>query len=133
MDDIQTARYDLVFDGHELGDDYLSRDSFTRHTRTLAQLPGQDPESTTIAAFGEEPGNGSDRLVATLKQITTAAYLATNGGIQRHLSQILDRFRPTPQRTARSARRPCQIVQPSSSANWNVSSMRRSGVAMSAR
>lgn len=64
MDDIQLARYDRVFDGYALGDDYLSRDSFTRHTRTLARLRGKNPESPSISAFDEELGNVWDQVAA---------------------------------------------------------------------
>jgi hypothetical protein len=48
VEDIQLARYDRVFDGYARGDDYLTRDSFSRHIRTLAAIRGQAAGSEAL-------------------------------------------------------------------------------------
>jgi hypothetical protein len=64
MDDIQLARYDRVFNGYAGSDEYLSRDSFARHTRRLAEIRGVPADSPSIAALDEELGQTWNALAA---------------------------------------------------------------------
>ncbi len=64
MEDIQLARYDRVFDGYARGDEYLTRSSFTRHIKTLAEIRGESPDAPALAAFGEQLGNTWSQLAA---------------------------------------------------------------------
>ncbi len=64
MDDIQLARYDRMFRAYAADDDYLTRDCFTRHTRKLAAIRGEAPDSAHAAAFDDELGNVWDQLAA---------------------------------------------------------------------
>lgn len=64
MDDIQLARYDRVFRAYAGDADHLTRDGFTRHTRRLAEIRGESPDSPPVQAFDEELGNIWDQLAA---------------------------------------------------------------------
>src|SRR5580765_3725992 len=64
MDEIQLARYDRVFDAYAAPEEYLSRESFSRHTRALAKIRGHAPDSPAIAALDEELGNVWNQLAA---------------------------------------------------------------------
>lgn len=64
MDDVQLARYDRVFDGYAAPDGYLTRDCFTHHTKVLAEIRGQAPDSPAVQALEAELGNTWGQLAA---------------------------------------------------------------------
>jgi len=64
VDDIQVARYDRVFDAYAKGEEFLERDGFANHTRLLAGIRGEAPDSPAIAAFDADLGNTWDQLAA---------------------------------------------------------------------
>jgi Ca2+-binding EF-hand superfamily protein len=76
VNDIQKARYDRCFNAYVGSDGYLSEESFTAHTKTLAELRHQDVDSPAIRALVSE-------LHGWWEQISAAADTDGDGRISR--------------------------------------------------
>ena len=101
MNDIQLARYDRVFDGYAKGGPHLTRECFTNHTRALAGLRGQAPDSPAVAALEDELGSTWDQLAAIADtdhdgRISRDEWRAAAQGITASLEEALAAGVPWP-------------------------------------